>query len=340
MIHRRLSKACVILMVCLCIAQGACRKSSPPPSQSPQPSGYAGTWVMKVGQRVFGVLVIEEKAGTYSGSWTLPEHFGMGMGKRPSFDHVTNQTKRATFAKVTVQGGHLHFVVPDPNAPDEPDEFDMSLVNRNDATVQYVGVPIEPWPFVRLQDGPVPNVATDWDPQRSYPVKEETFASNAEMRAIFEEDQRVRQGWMSGGISDAQWAVISKQDAARRERTRSLLAREQLHTSEDFRGAAFVFQHGDKPDDYLLAHTLAIIAVAKGDNGAMWIASATLDRYLQSIHRPQIYGTQYVGKQGKMTQGAFSSDFISDSLRAELGVPTLAGQQAQLKTMNTPSKHQ
>lgn len=337
--HRRFVKPSMIIVGCLSVAAAACHKTSQPPPQPSEPTGYSGTWVMKVGQRVFGVLVIEDKAGTYTGSWTLPEHFGMGMGKRPSFDHVTNKTKRATFAKMTVQGDHLHFVIPDPDAPAEPDEFDMTLVNRNEATIQYVGVPIEPWPFVRLPAGPVPNVAADWDPQRSYPVKEETFASNAEMRAIFDEDQKVRQAGMTGEISDAQWVVISKEDGVRRERTRSLLAHDQLHTSEDFRSAAFVFQHGDKPDDYLLAHTLAMIAVAKGDNGALWIASATLDRYLQSIHRPQIYGTQYVGKQGKMTQGAFSSDFISDSLRAELGVPSISEQQEQLKSMNGASKH-
>src|SRR5262245_12900923 len=323
------------LLMIVVLAAAACHKASPPPSQSAPPSGYAGTWVMKVGQRVFGVLVIEAKAGGYAGSWTLPEHFGMGMGKRAAFDHVTNQNKRTTFGTMAVQGDHLHFVVPDPKAPAEPDEFDMSLVNDNQATVQYVGVPIEPWPFARVLDGTVPTVATDWDPQRSYPVKEEAFASNDEMRAIFAEDQKVRQN----EISDAQWAAISREDAVRRERTRNLLAHDQLHTSEDFRGAAFVFQHGDKPDDYLLAHTLAMIAVAKGDNGALWIASATLDRYLQSIHRPQIYGTQYVGKQGKMTQGSFTHEFISDSLRAELGVPALSNQQEQLKEMNAPSKH-
>lgn len=335
MIHRRLSKACVTLMVCLCIAQGACRKTSPPPSQSPQPSGYAGTWVMKVGERVFGVLVIEERAGTYTGGWTLPEHFEMGQGKRAVFSHITSQTKRTVFGTITVRGDHLHFVVPDPSAPAEPDEFDMSLVDRNEALVQYVGVPIEPWPFSRVQDRTVPVVATDWQPQRSYPVKEESFVSNEEMRAIFAEDQKVRQG----EISDAQWAVISKEDASRRERTRNLLGHDQLHTSEDFREAAFVFQHGDGPDDYLLAHTLAMIAVAKGDNSALWIASATLDRYLQSIHRPQIYGTQYVGKQGsRMTLDPYSPALISDSLRAELGVPSIAEQQQQLKSMNAAAK--
>lgn len=336
MIHRRLSKACVTLVVCLGIGHGACRKTSPPPAQSPQPSGYAGTWVMKVGQRVFGVLVIDEKAGTYTGGWTLPEHFEMGQGKRAAFSHITPQAKRTAFGTMTVQGAHLHFVVPDPSAPAEPDEFDMSLVNSNEARVQYLGVPIEPWPFSRVQDRTVPVVATDWEPQRSYPVKEETFASNEAMRAIFAEDQKVRQG----EIPDGDWAVISKEDAERRERTRNLLAHDQLHTSEDFRAAAFVFQHGDTPDDYLLAHTLAMIAVAKGDNGAAWIASATLDRYLQSIHRPQIYGTQYVGKEGsRMTQAPYSPALISDSLRAELGVPSIAEQQNQLKSMNPPSRH-
>ena len=325
----RLSSLLRLSVVCLSIAGGACHRAAPP-------TGYAGTWVMKVGPRVFGVLIIEEKRGTYTGNWILPEHFGLGMGKQAAFSHVTAQTKRTTFATMTVQGDHLHFVVPDPDAPAEPDEFDMSLVNSNQAVVRFVDVPIEPWPFSRAQDGTVPAVATDWEPQRSYPLKEETFTSNEEMRAIFAEDQKVRQG----EISEAQWVVVSKEDAVRRERTRSLLAREQLHTSEDFREAAFVFQHGDGPDDFLLAHTLATVAVGKGDNGAVWIASATLDRYLESIQRPQIYGTQFLGKAGSLqTQEPFNRELISDSLRAELGVPSLAEQQEQLKSMNAAPKH-
>ena len=326
--HRCRSHVSSVILLSFTLVGSACHKAAP--------QGYSGTWVMKVGPRVFGVLIIEEKGGTYTGNWTLPEHFGLGMGKLAAFSQVTTQTKRTTFGTMTVQGDHLHFVVPDPDAPAEPDEFDMSLVNSNQAVVRFVGVPIEPWPFSRVQDGTVPAVATDWEPQRSYPLKEETFTSNTEMRAIFAEDQKVRQG----EISEAQWAVISKEDAARRERTRGLLARDQLHTSEDFREAAFVFQHGDGPDDYLLAHTLAMIAVGKGDNGAVWIASATLDRYLQSIQRPQIYGTQFLGNPGSpQTQDPFNRELISDSLRAELGVPSLADQQEQLKSMNAAPKH-
>jgi hypothetical protein len=134
-------------------------------------------------------------------------------------------------------------------------------------------------------------------------------------------------------LSDAQWAALSKDDAVRRGRTHDLLMAGKLHSADDFREAAFIFQHGDTPDDYLLAHTLAMIAVAKGDEGALWIGTATLDRYLQSIHRPQIYGTQFTTtSHKKMSQDPYDQVLIPDVLRQELGVPELAAQREQLKT--------
>lgn len=327
--HRpRQASVCLILVVLVVWFGSGCHKAAQ--------QGYAGTWVMNVGQRIFAVLIIEERRGVYTGSWTLPEHFEMAAGKHGALSHVTNTTRQMAFSSMAIQGDHLHFVVPDPNAPTEPDEFDMKLVNGNEVTIQFVGVPIAPWLFSRIQDRRVPLVARDWDPQKTYAVTEESFAPNAEMRAIFEDDHRARQG----DLSEAQWAIVGKEDTVRRVRTRSMLDRGQLHTSEDFREAAFVFQHGDKPDDYLLAHTLAMIAVAKGDPSALWIGTATLDRYLHSIHQPQLYGTQFVGTPGdRMTQDPYHSDLISDSLRAELGVPSIVEQQEQLKSMNArPAK--
>jgi hypothetical protein len=44
-----------------------------------------------------------------------------------------------------------------------------------------------------------------------------------------------------------------------------LLESGKLETAEDFHDAAFIYQHGQKPDDYLLAHVLAMVAVQKGD---------------------------------------------------------------------------
>ena len=83
-------------------------------------------------------------------------------------------------------------------------------------------------------------------------------------------------------------------DLARRKRVHKLLASGKLSTGPDFHDAAFIYQHGNEPDDYLLAHLLAMTSVAKGDLDSRWIAAATLDRYLQAIGQPQVFGTQYL----------------------------------------------
>ena len=143
------------------------------------------------------------------------------------------------------------------------------------------------------------------------------------MQKIYEADQKPRQN--PADLTPERWEAIGPEDAERRKQTAKLLADGQLHTGEDFKLAAFIFQHGSTSDDYLLAHTLAMIAVAKGDESALWIGTATLDRYLQSAGKPQIYGTQF--KTGKdASQEPFNRTLITDSLRRELGVPSLASQ--------------
>ena len=107
---------------------------------------------------------------------------------------------------------------------------------------------------------------------------------------------------------------MQKSDAERRTRTAALLKQGLLHTGPDFDHASLIFQHGTTPDDYLLAHVLAVIAVSKGQHGAVWISAATLDRYLQSMHRPQIIGTQYkVLNKDPSTQEPYNRDLISDA---------------------------
>lgn len=155
-------------------------------------------------------------------------------------------------------------------------------------------------------------------------------SSNVEMTRIYDEDQADR----SGNLTAVDWSKVGPRDAQRREETRKLLAAGALHTGADFNHAAFVFQHGDEPNDYLLAHTLAMVAVSKGDKSALWIASATLDRYLTNTGKLQIYGTQFMAKTGEeMDQAPYDRQLISDALRVELGVPTQAQQVEQLKMM-------
>ena len=107
--------------------------------------------------------------------------------------------------------------------------------------------------------------------------------------------QDLKTFFLANGVANA------KADEVHRQQVRGLLAKGALHSAEDFSEAAFVFQHGSTPDDYLLAHTLAMVAVRKEMRGSIWIATATLDRYLDSIKQPQIYGTQFHTLKDKPT---------------------------------------
>ncbi len=135
------------------------------------------------------------------------------------------------------------------------------------------------------------------------------------------------------------WAVVGKEDAERRTATRKLLDAGALHSGEDYYWAATVFQHGDVSNDYLLAHTLAMVGVRRGFSDAIWIAAATLDRYLQSVKQPQIYGTQFFTPKGKAaTQEPHDRTLIPDALRKDLDVPGLAAQEEQRKQYDAEEK--
>jgi hypothetical protein len=156
-------------------------------------------------------------------------------------------------------------------------------------------------------------------------------ADNAEMTAIFNADQGDRKG---PGLGKIDWSVVGPRDEARRARTKALLDSGKLRTGADFYHAAFVFQHGSTPNDYLLAHTLAVIAAASGRKDATWIAAATLDRYLMNIGQKQIYGTQFVSHNGgAMSQEPYDRTLVSDALRADLGVPPMQDQVQRLKDL-------
>jgi hypothetical protein len=294
---------------------------------------FVGNWVMKLGAKNLIVLKLKSQGGHLTGTVSRPKHFQCNDGIR--FSGISSEVGTDPVVRSSVEKGHLHIVAQNPTDKTDEDEYDVELTGENQASLKIVGAPFDPWTIVRVQGKSEPDVATDWDAKRMYTLEDETDTPNAEMAKIYGEDQKVRQSPKT--ITKEDWVVIDKSDAERRQATRKLLAASQLHTGRDFTEAAFIFQHGGAPEDYLLAHTLAVIAVSKGDVTATWIAAATLDRYLQSIAQPQIYGTQYITKNVPATQKPYNRDLISDELRHQLGVPSQAMQQEQLKDYNTPA---
>lgn len=151
-----------------------------------------------------------------------------------------------------------------------------------------------------------------------------------EVHNLYLEDQEDR-----GAGADGRKALpgdkIQPRDQARRERVHELLAANELKTAEDFDDAAFIYQHGQTPQDYLLAHVLAMVSVQKGDATSLWISAATLDRYLDSIGQAQVFGTQYHSKNNDpIVQEPYDSGLIPDALRLTFCVPTVQQQQKNL----------
>jgi hypothetical protein len=118
--------------------------------------------------------------------------------------------------------------------------------------------------------------------------------SNPELLKILNDDRKDRENGVS--MTNAQLDAIAGNDAARRKRVREMLQAGDVKTAEDYDRAAFIFRHGSEPSDYLLAHVLGMTAMAVDAGPGRWIATATLDRYLKSIGKPQIFGNDLAPK--------------------------------------------
>ena len=283
-----------------------------------------GLWVLNLGPRTLLILSITAPPGSgrsVSGWLSQPSNFQTDGW---SFTQVARQVKIGPIIASSWNDAVLSITVQNPANASDKDTFLFTLRDETHAQLKMAGQSLPPFELIRARGKP--SVATDWDQAKTY-SPDDGAISNPEMKRIFDEDQRVRQ---PGFKTD--WASVNKSDAVRREATRKLLKEDALHTGEDFTWAAFVFQHGSAPSDFLLAHTLAMIAVKKGYANAIWIAAATLDRYLQSMHQSQIYGTQFLTPEGRMTtQQPYDRSLVSDTVRRRLGVPIQSEQDEQRK---------
>ena len=144
-------------------------------------------------------------------------------------------------------------------------------------------------------------------------------ADNAELRGVYEDDQadRARAGGRASGP-----AAVSMRE--RERRVKAIIERGRLTTGADYYHAAVVLQHGGEPSDLILAHELAMVALALGDERARWLAAATLDRYLVERGQAQRWGTQYREAPGAPAETLYSVEpGVTDTMRQVMDVPSL-----------------
>jgi hypothetical protein len=287
----------------------------------------AGTWAMRAEGRTAALLTLRRDSSA-PGGWAadLVRPDDMTMTATHMVDGMKGPGRRRKLRMLGMDGDGFEFAYADPR-PGESGEVDVFRpIGSGLAEWGLKDVPITPILLARARPGEA--VASDFDPRQGYQL-DERWPTNPEMTRLFDEDQAARRD-----VAHIDWAVVAPQDAARRQATRKLLESGKLRSGDDFWHAAFLFQHGDKPQDFLLAHGLAIIAATKGRGDATWIAAASLDRYLQAIGQKQIYGTQYSTPRGSpTTQEPYDRGVISDAMRVATGVPPQALQEQQRKEM-------
>jgi hypothetical protein len=159
---------------------------------------------------------------------------------------------------------------------------------------------------------------------------------HAELTRLCAEDQADRQPHQ--GPVDGK-AIVAR-DAAREARVKEIYRAGELQTAKDYHHAALILQHAHEPEDYLLAHELCVVALAKGDLDARWLCAATEDRYLMSIDRPQRFATQFKADRPGEPMHLYKVDeSVTDALRTELKVPTLARAKEREAQLN-PAHHE
>ena len=158
---------------------------------------------------------------------------------------------------------------------------------------------------------------------------QEVGSISQELEEIFKQDQSDRKNFQS--LTAEERRELPNRDRQRRQRVAEIISGGLLQTPADYYHAAMVYQHGTEPKDYLRAHILATASAIRGDDRGKWLSAAALDRYLNSVDQPQVFGTQYRNDGDGWTQEPFDRELIADALRSDFSVPSVEESASRLK---------
>lgn len=158
-----------------------------------------------------------------------------------------------------------------------------------------------------------------------------------ELKELYESDQKDQNDELWNESSDDEF---SRRQKERRDRVMAVIEAEMLADLKDWNHAAMLLQHGQSADDFLLAHILSLPPAIADEPFARFMCAATLDRFLQTCGRAQIFTTQ----SGAADPSVYApiepfDDSMSESLRAVFGLPPLPGrEEAQKKGKGSSAK--
>lgn len=159
-------------------------------------------------------------------------------------------------------------------------------------------------------------------------IAQVNIVDNPELVEMFKNDQADR-------TNHIDWNIVQKNDSLREARVYELLGSNKVRTSTDYNNAALIFHHGEDSVAYGMAVKLMKKSIELDSARNKWYLAVITDRYLLSINKPQIYGTQYKRLDNKIVvREEMDSTKITDAERIECKVETLAEQREKIKNLN------
>ncbi len=157
-------------------------------------------------------------------------------------------------------------------------------------------------------------------------------SSSQELAELIKQDQKDRQN-LTAFRDTKLYVDIKRRDISHQKRVKELVSQNQLYSADDYYNAALIMQHSSESMDYALAHILAIIALQKGKNKALLLIADTFDRFMLNVKQPQIFGSQYFGKQNQSfcVEEPYDKSVLTDEIRKFFDVPD---QQKTLEFLN------
>ncbi|MCK9280798.1 MAG: hypothetical protein M0P71_09265 [Melioribacteraceae bacterium] len=142
---------------------------------------------------------------------------------------------------------------------------------------------------------------------------------NLELKKMYDEDQNSR------GVEKIDWDVLLIQDSTRRVEVTEMIKQNKVSTSMDYFHAAMIYQHGNDSTSYKLAWEYSKKAAVMDSTNldARWLSAASYDRYLLSVGKPQIYGTQFLVINNKYYLSDIDTTKATDSIRRYFKTRTL-----------------
>ena len=272
-----------------------------------------GTWVLRSGDVSVFEFRLFRVGGEWAGTWYRPTEF---VTDGEVFWGVVGPIEVRASLHGAEGNGTVELAFEDPKPGEAPDRFTFKIIQADQAEVSFLGFDAEPFSLTR-RSSLDPAQIGPWERKSKYAHLRFRPSSN-EIQALFKADQDDRVNLTK--CSEVCWIGIRGRDRKRRMQAQALIDSGALNSGSDFYAAAFIFQHGETPRDYLKAHILATLAIVRGNVSARWIAAASLDRYLNSTGQAQVFGTQFSTNEGREAQLPFDSGFISERVRQGMGV--------------------